>query len=109
MIGYKMMTRGRIGPRAAYDDQRNDRAIVTYTVRGGERYRLKEVQFIGNTVISSEALRRAFAMADGDWFEREEIERWKKKKSLLLLQGPWLCRRALALVKTASLILKNVK
>jgi outer membrane protein insertion porin family len=77
--------RGRIGPRAAYDNQRNDRAVITYTIQGGERYRLKEVQFIGNTVISSEQLRRAFAMPDGAWFEREEIDRWKRE-ALLLLQ-----------------------
>jgi len=47
---------------------------ITMPVEEGQRYRLKQITFTGNkAVTNTEALRRMFAMKDGDIFSREQV------------------------------------
>ena len=66
-------SRRRHGPDIVPDGAYNDRVALTYTVDAGARYRLGSVSFVGNTKATSEALRTAFGMAEGDWFTREAL------------------------------------
>ncbi|MBA3709115.1 MAG: outer membrane protein assembly factor BamA [Planctomycetes bacterium] len=66
--------RRRHGPDIAPDGYFNDRMVLTYTVNPGGRYTLGKVSFIGNTVANQEQLRTAFAMPEGAWFKRDDLE-----------------------------------
>ncbi len=66
--------RRRGGPDLAPDGAYNDRVVLVYRVDPGVRYRLGKVSFIGNTVASSEALRQAFEMPEGAWYQRIDLE-----------------------------------
>jgi outer membrane protein insertion porin family len=66
--------RRRHGPDLAPDALYNDRVVLIYTVEPGARYRLGQVSFIGNTVASGESLLEAFAMEQGAWFRRLDLE-----------------------------------
>jgi outer membrane protein insertion porin family len=49
---------------------------ITVPVEEGERYHLKEITFSGNKALSnSAALRRAFKIKDGDWFNRTQVSK----------------------------------
>ncbi len=65
--------RRRHGPDLAPDGALNDRIVLVYTVEAGARYRLGKVNFVGNTVASSAALREAFRMPEGAWFKRLDL------------------------------------
>jgi len=52
-----------------------EREIVDVDIRivEGEQYRLKHIRFVNNTVSSTAVLRAAFAISDGDIFDRAKI------------------------------------
>jgi Surface antigen variable number repeat len=52
-----------------------EREIVDVDIRivEGEQYRLKDIHFVNNTVSSTAVLRAAFAISDGDIFDRAKI------------------------------------
>lgn len=57
------------------DFERNgDRVTITYTIREGQRYYLKEIRFNGNRLISDGAARDRFDIEAGDPFSRQKIE-----------------------------------
>jgi outer membrane protein insertion porin family len=66
--------RRRHGPWHAPDGLRDDRAVLTFFIDSGERYRLGSISFIGNSVVSEEELRRAVGVDDGDWYRRVNIQ-----------------------------------
>lgn len=67
--------RRRHGPRFAPDGAREDRVMMTMRIDAGGRWKLGKVRFVGNTVASEEELRKAFALPEGAWFRRADIER----------------------------------
>ena len=71
--------RARNGPKLVPEGRFNNRAVITYWVDAGPRYRLRNVRFLGNTVVTEEALREAFALPRGNWFNRNELERAKRE------------------------------
>lgn len=70
--------RARPGPRLVPEGRRNNRVVLSFTVDPGPRYRLGDVRFVGNEVVDEEALRAAFALPAGAWFERRELEAGKR-------------------------------
>jgi outer membrane protein insertion porin family len=49
---------------------------ITVPVEEGERYRLKEISFVGNKSLTNTAgLRRLFKLKDGDWFNRTQVSK----------------------------------
>ena len=66
--------RRRHGPDLAPDALFNDRVVLIYTIEPGIRYKLGKVSFVGNTVASGDQLLEAFAMPEGSWFKRLDLE-----------------------------------
>lgn len=85
--------RRRGGPATVPDGVYDDRVHIIYDLDPGPRYRLGSVSFIGNTVASSEELRRAFALEDGAWFRREDIAKAvERARRVISNQGYARCR-----------------
>lgn len=55
-------------------EKENDRILIEYQINEGKRYFLNGVNFSGNTLFSSEELRKAFKVRDGQAYRRSEIE-----------------------------------
>lgn len=67
--------RRRNGPEFVPDGIYDDRVHLVYDLAPGERYTLGSVSFVGNTVVSSDDLRAAFALQEGAWFRRSDVGR----------------------------------
>jgi outer membrane protein insertion porin family len=67
--------RRRNGPEFVPDGIYDDRVHLIYDLEPGERYKLGSVSFVGNSVVSSDELREAFALAEGSWFRRGDVGR----------------------------------
>jgi outer membrane protein insertion porin family len=86
--------RARHGPKLIPEGRRDNRVVISYWVDAGTRYRLGDVRFVGNTIVSEEQLRVAFALPKGEWFERREIE-LGKRDSLSLVRNRGYARAVL--------------
>lgn len=85
--------RQHAGPSFVPDGAYDDRVHIVYDLEGGERYRLGSVSFVGNTVASSEELRAAFTMAEGDWFRRQDVGKaMERARRLISNRGYARCR-----------------
>ena len=65
--------RARHGPDLAYDQKRNDRAVIRYHLDPGRRYILRSIRFVGQTVVQEQALRDKFLYNIGNIFTRETL------------------------------------
>jgi outer membrane protein insertion porin family len=80
--------RSQHGPRLVSDGSYNDRVVLAYELEPGARYHLGGVSFVGNTVATQEAMRRAFGLADGVPFANEEIRKAiERSRRLISNQG----------------------
>ena len=86
--------RARTGPKLVPEGEFDNRVVITYWVEPGQRYRLGQVSFVGNTVVTEEELRTAFALPAGAWFERRELER-SKRNALALVRDIGYARAVL--------------
>lgn len=87
--------RRRGGPAFVPDGAYDDRVHIVYALDAGERYRLGSVSFVGNTVASSEDLRAAFTMAEGDWFRRADVSKAvERARRVIANRGYARCRFA---------------
>jgi outer membrane protein insertion porin family len=59
-------------------------------VTEGERYRVGEFTFAGNTVVKSEALRPLFKVKTGDWYEEKDIRKGLDKARELYGSGGYM-------------------
>lgn len=85
--------RRRNGPEFVPDGAYDDRVHLVYDLEAGGRYRLGSVSFVGNTVVSSEDLRAAFALPDGTWFRRTDVGRAvERARRAISNQGYARCR-----------------
>jgi len=67
--------RRRHGPMFAPDGRYDDRIMLEYDITAGELWQLGTVNFVGNTVATSEELRAAFGLPAGTRYRRNDIER----------------------------------
>lgn len=67
--------RRRHGPLLAPDGRQDDRMVLEYAISAGEPWQLGTVQFVGNTVATSEELHAAFGLPAGTRFKRSEIDK----------------------------------
>ncbi|MHC5067845.1 MAG: BamA/OMP85 family outer membrane protein, partial [Planctomycetota bacterium] len=69
--------RARHGPRLVPEGLHGNRVVITYRIEAGERYRLRDVRFVGNTIASETELRTAYGLPAGSWFKRDDLDRAK--------------------------------
>ena len=60
-------------------DPDREKVYVTLTIREGERYKVRDIKFGGNTLGREEQFRKALALKPGDTFSGEKLSQTEKK------------------------------